>query len=57
MMSSPVSGGGYSQTQPTLVDILDFLLLQTDQPLESQTPVLRDSAVQILFEEKEQSED
>lgn len=55
-LSPPVSRGWDSQAQPTLVDILDFLLLQTDQPLESQAPVLRDEDVQVLFEEKEQSE-
>lgn len=47
---SPVRFPRYRQTQTGLVGVLDLLLLQTDEPLQSQTPVLRHSGVQVLQE-------
>lgn len=41
----------HRQTQPTLVGVLDGLLFETDEPLQSQTPVLRHRGVQILTQE------
>lgn len=47
---SPVRFPRYRQTQTGLVGVLDLLLLQTDEPLQSQTPVLRHGGVQVLQE-------
>lgn len=58
---SPVRSARYRETQTTLVGVLDLLLLQTDEPVQRQTPVLRHGGVEILrprqwreYNEKEQ---
>lgn len=45
---SPVRSAWYRETQTTLVGILDLLFLQTDEPVQCQTPVLRHCGVEIL---------
>lgn len=45
---SPVRSARYRETQTTLVGVLDLLLLQTDEPVQRQTPVLRHGGVEIL---------